>query len=122
MYIRPMRVHGLHHVNVNVHQLDEALAFYVDGLGFTPFQRPEMKVRGGWLQMGAQELHLMEAPDAVIDKRQHFALLVESVDDAAAHLEAKAIPFRRIHNDDGRSDQLFVHDPSGNRIEIQEPR
>lgn len=117
-----MQVHGLHHVNVNVHDLDEALAFYVDGLGFTPFLRPEMKVRGGWLQMGAQELHLMEAPDAVIDKRQHFALLVGNVDEAAAHLEAKSIPFRRIHNDDGRSDQLFIHDPSGNRIEIQEPQ
>ncbi len=117
-----MRVLGLHHVNVNVHQLDEALAFYVDGLGFEPFSRPEMKIRGGWLRMGVHELHIMETPGAVIDKRQHFALLVDSVDEAAAHLDTKAIPFRRIHNDDGRSDQLFIHDPSGNRIEIQESR
>jgi len=109
-------------VTLVVRDLDASRAFYVDGLGFTPFSRPEMKVRGGWLQMGAQELHLMEAPDAIIDKRQHFALLVDSVDDAANFLNGKEIPFRRIHNDDGRSDQLFIHDPSGNRIEIQEPR
>lgn len=122
MYIQRMKVHGLHHVNLNVHHLDEAMAFYVDGLGFQPFSRPEMKIRGGWLQMGAQELHIMEAPTAIIDKKQHFALVVDSVDAAAAHLESRSIPYRRIHNDDGRSDQLFLHDPSGNRIEMQEAR
>lgn len=116
-----MRVMGIHHVNVNVHQLDESLAFYVEKLGFQPFDRPEMSVRGGWLRMGAQELHIMEAPGAVIDKKQHFALLVENIDDAAAHLDTHGVKFRRIHNEDGRSDQIFIHDPSGNRIEIQEP-
>jgi catechol 2,3-dioxygenase-like lactoylglutathione lyase family enzyme len=102
-----MRVRGIHHVNVNVHALDESLDFYVNKLGFQPFERPEMKIRGGWLRMGAQE--------------QHFALLVDDVDEAATHLESTGVPFRRIHNDDGRSDQLFIHDPSGNRIEIQGP-
>ena len=112
---------GIHHVNVNVHSLEESLDFYVNKLGFRPFDRPEMSVRGGWLKMGAQELHIMEAPTAVIDKKQHFALLVDNVDDAVAHLERHDVKFRRIHNDDGRSDQVFIHDPSGNRIEIQEP-
>ena len=54
-------------------------------------------------------------------KKQHFALLVESIGEAAAHLDKHDVKFRRIHNDDGRSDQIFIHDPSGNRIEIQEP-
>ncbi len=116
-----MRVRGIHHVNVNVHALDESLDFYVNKLGFQPFDRPEMSVRGGWLRMGEQELHIMEAPGAVIDKKQHFALLVESIDEAATHLDRHDVKFRRIHNDDGRSDQIFIHDPSGNRIEIQEP-
>lgn len=116
-----MRVRGIHHVNVNVHSLDDSLDFYVNKLGFQPFERPEMKIRGGWLRMGAQELHIMEAPGATIDKKQHFALLVDDVDEAATHLERNGITFRRIHNDDGRSDQLFIHDPSGNRIEIQGP-
>jgi len=116
-----MRVRGIHHVNVNVHSLDESLDFYVNKLGFQPFDRPEMKVRGGWLRMGAQELHIMEAPDASIDKKQHFALLVDDVDEAASHLDSHGVKFRRIHNDDGRSDQIFIHDPSGNRIEIQGP-
>lgn len=116
-----MRVRGIHHVNVNVHSLEESLDFYVNKLGFAPFDRPEMKVRGGWLRMGDQELHIMEAPGAAIDKKQHFALLVDSIDEAAAHLDKVQVGFRRIHNDDGRSDQIFIHDPSGNRIEIQEP-
>jgi catechol 2,3-dioxygenase-like lactoylglutathione lyase family enzyme len=116
-----MRVRGIHHVNVNVHSLDDALDFYVNKLGLEPFERPRRKVRGGWLRMGSQELHIVEAPDATIDKKQHFALLVDDVDEAATHLERKGIAFRRIHNDDGRSDQIFIHDPSGNRIEIQGP-
>ena len=41
-----MEVRGLHHVNVNVRDLTEALDFYVQGLGFEPFHRPEMQVRG----------------------------------------------------------------------------
>ena len=116
-----MQVLGIHHVNVNVHSLEDSLDFYVKKLGFVPFERPEMKVRGGWLRMGAQELHIMEAPGASIDKKQHFALLVSDIDEAAEHLERQGVQFRRIHNDDGRSDQIFIHDPSGNRIEIQEP-
>jgi catechol 2,3-dioxygenase-like lactoylglutathione lyase family enzyme len=64
----------------------------------------------------------MEAPGATIDKKQHFALLVDDVDEAAAHLDRNGIAFRRIHNADGRSDQIFIHDPSGNRIEIQGPQ
>jgi len=115
-----MQVRGLHHVNVNVRSLTEALDFYVTGLGFQPFDRPEMSVRGGWLQMGAHELHIMEVGEFVPDKKQHFAILVHSIEDTCTELEAKQIPFRRITNTDGRSDQLFLHDPTGNRIEIQE--
>jgi catechol 2,3-dioxygenase-like lactoylglutathione lyase family enzyme len=115
-----MEVRGLHHVNVNVRDLTEALDFYVQGLGFEQFHRPEMAVRGGWLRMGAHELHIMEVANIVPDKKQHFALLVNSVDDACKELDEKGISFRRITNTDGRSDQLFLHDPTGNRIEIQE--
>ncbi len=115
-----MEVRGLHHVNVNVRDLTEALDFYVQGLGFEPFHRPEMQIRGGWLRMGAHELHIMEVANIVPDKKQHFALLVNSVDDACKELDEKGISFRRITNDNGRSDQLFLHDPTGNRIEIQE--
>ena len=95
-----MEVRGLHHVNVNVRDLTEALDFYVQGLGF--------------------ELHIMEVANIVPDKKQHFALLVNSVDDTCKELDEKGISFRRITNTDGRSDQLFLHDPTGNRIEIQE--
>jgi catechol 2,3-dioxygenase-like lactoylglutathione lyase family enzyme len=79
-----------------------------------------MAVRGGWLLMGPHELHIMEVPNIVPDKKQHFALLVNSVEDTCKELEEKGISFRRITNTDGRSDQLFLHDPTGNRIEIQE--
>jgi catechol 2,3-dioxygenase-like lactoylglutathione lyase family enzyme len=47
-----MDVLGIHHVNVNIHSLPEALEFYVEGLGFTSFERPGFKIDGAWLKMG----------------------------------------------------------------------
>ena len=46
-----MEVLGIHHVNVNIHSLPEALEFYVDGLGFTSFDRPGFTIDGAWLSM-----------------------------------------------------------------------
>ena len=84
------------HTMLRVRDLDAAMDFYVNKLGFQPFDRPEMSVRGGWLRMGEQELHIMEAPGAVIDKKQHFALLVESIDEAATHLDINPNIWRNL--------------------------
>ena len=115
-----MDVLGIHHVNVNVHSLPEALAFYVDGLGFTSFERPGFKIDGAWLNMGSHELHLFVRPDAVIDRNQHFALAVTDINDCARHLEAKGLKYRLAPEIEGVNRQIFIHDPSGNRIELNE--
>ena len=115
-----MEVIGLHHVNVNVHSLPEALAFYVDGLGFTSFDRPGFKIDGAWLNMGAHELHLFVRPDAVIDRNQHFALAVTDINECARHLDAKGLKYRLAPEIEGVNRQIFIHDPSGNRIELNE--
>lgn len=113
-----MEVLGLHHVNINVHSLPESLAFYVDGLGFASFDRPGFSIDGAWLRIGAHELHLFVRPDALIDRRQHFALSVADIEQCARHLEAKEIKFRMATQIAGVNRQIFVHDPSGNRIEL----
>jgi catechol 2,3-dioxygenase-like lactoylglutathione lyase family enzyme len=115
-----MEVLGLHHVNVNVHSLPEALEFYVEGLGFTSFERPGFKIDGAWLNMGPHELHLFVRPDAVIDRNQHFALAVTDINECAQHLEAKGLKYRLAPEMAGVNRQIFIHDPSGNRIELNE--
>ena len=118
--LSPMDVLGIHHVNVNIHSLPEALEFYVEGLGFTSFERPGFKIDGAWLKMGPHELHLFVRPDAVIDRNQHFALAVTDINDCARHLEAKGLKYRLAPEMAGVNRQIFIHDPSGNRIELNE--
>jgi glyoxylase I family protein len=117
-----VKVRGIHHVNVNVHDLQSSLRFYVDDLGFSVLPRPDVGVAGAWLAMGAHQLHLAEVPDAVIDRRQHFALLVDDLDACVGELQAKGIPVRCPPSPADRARQAFLADPSGNRIELHEPR
>lgn len=116
-----MQVQGLHHVNVNVRDLSEALAFYVDGLGFAVLPRPDFGFPGAWLQMGAHQLHLVEAPEAVIDRGQHFALEVADLDAACHELDAAGIDHQRRPHRTGAGRQVFLRDPSGNLIELNQP-
>ena len=116
-----MQVRGIHHVSINVHELDPAMRFYVEGLGFRELPRPDFGFAGAWLEMGAHQLHLIETPGAAVDPRQHFALQVDDLDACVAEIEAKGLPVRRSPDIAGAGRQAFVRDPSGNRIELNEP-
>ncbi len=113
-----MEILGLHHVNLNVHSLADSLAFYVDGLGCSEFSRPGFTIDGAWLHIGAHELHLVVRSDAVIDRSQHFALTVTNIDECCRHLDEKRISYRVAPEIAGVNRQIFLHDPSGNRIEL----
>lgn len=113
-----MEILGLHHVNLNVHSLEDSLAFYVDGLGCSEISRPGRTIDGAWLRIGAHEVHLRVRPDAVIDRNQHFALTATNLDECRRHLDAKGISYRVAPEIAGVNRQIFLHDPSGNRIEL----
>ena len=76
-----METTGIHHVALNVHDLDEALAFYIDRLELTLLDRPDFGFAGAWVQAGASQIHLMETAEATIDRRQHLALQVRDLDE-----------------------------------------
>jgi glyoxylase I family protein len=116
-----MKVAGLHHVSVNVRDVDEALKFYVDQLGFTVLERPDFGFGGAWLQAGANQVHLLETDKSTIDPRQHFALRVDDLEAVAAELEAAGVKVRRADYVPGAGHQVFIRDPSGNRIELNQP-
>jgi catechol 2,3-dioxygenase-like lactoylglutathione lyase family enzyme len=116
-----METMGLHHVAINVHDLDASLAFYVDKLGFSALPRPDFGFRGAWLQAGPNQIHLMEYPDASINGVQHLALRVDDLDVAVADLEAAGVHVRRSRYYPGAGHQAFIEDPSGNRIELNQP-
>ncbi len=116
-----METIGIHHVALNVRNLNDALAFYEGALGFTLMPRPDFGFDGAWLQAGASQVHLIEVDDAHPDARQHFALQVADLETTVAALEEKGLTVRRAPHFDGAGHQAFIRDPSGNRIELNQP-
>jgi glyoxylase I family protein len=110
---------GVHHVSVNVDDVDACRAFYVDVLGLTEIERPELGVGGAWLQMGPQELHLVELP-LVEGSGPHFALAVDDVAAARDELLGKGVEVTPIGTIEGVCLQAFLDDPAGNRIELNQ--
>src|SRR3954465_10271493 len=114
-----MQTNGVHHVAINVADVDEAIAFYTKHLGMTVrADRPDFGFAGAWLDTGEQQVHLVQAPTPP-SQGQHFALLVTDLDAAIAELRASD-----VHVSDaapvGSARQAFVTDPSRNTIELHQ--
>ena len=114
-----MKPTAVHHVSINVRDVDEALDFYVNQLGLTQrTDRPDFGFAGAWLDAGGQQVHLIEGePPTALG--QHFALQVDDLDAAIAELRSHGIRTTDASGV-GRSRQAFVSDPSGNGIELHE--
>jgi len=115
--VRPLAVH---HVSINVDDVDAAVAFYVGVLGLAQREdRPaDLGVGGVWLDAGAQQVHLIHAAPPTA-RGQHFALLVDDLDAAVDELRGQSVDVSNpVHV--GRSRQSFLEDPGGNLIELHE--
>jgi len=109
----------VHHVSINVDDVDAAISFYTDVLGLGKrADRPDFAFGGAWLDAGGQQVHLIEGtpPSAV---GQHFALLVDDLDGTVAELRGRDVEVsdpRPV----GSSRQAFLTDPSGNLVELHQ--
>ena len=115
-----MKSLGVHHVSINVRDAAESVAFYTDVLGLAMrADRPDFAVGGAWLDIGGQQVHLIETnvPD---DRGQHFAIHVADIDAAVAELRGRGVEVSDP-KPVAASRQCFLHDPSGNLIELHEP-
>ena len=110
---------GVHHVSVNVPDVDAGVSFYVGVLGGAlRSDRPDLGIGGAWLDFGAQQVHLVEASPPT-NAGQHFAIRVADVDSVVAELRAKGITVGDpIGVGPGR--QTFVADPAGNTVELHQ--
>jgi glyoxylase I family protein len=115
-----VQVLGVQHVSLNVPHVEEALAFYVGILGMElRADRPAFGFGGAWLDVGPQQVHLIEAP-APEDRGQHVAFQVADLDATVAELRQQGIEVGDP-SPVGASRQAFLHDPAGNRVELHEP-
>jgi catechol 2,3-dioxygenase-like lactoylglutathione lyase family enzyme len=120
-------VAGYSHVAIMVDDLDAALAFYCDTLGFAALPRPDFGpgARGAWLQLGTAQVHL-----GIVDEMgaragfPHMALHIpaDAWGDTMAGIEARGIEFLLPPSE--RLDfgtpvrAAFIRDPAGNVIEL----
>ncbi|WP_058558046.1 VOC family protein [Thiohalocapsa sp. ML1] len=119
-------VSGMHHVSLLVADTARALGFYRDLLELPmSTARPGLPFPGAWLELGAQQIHLLELPnpDPVEGRPEHggrdrhVALTVTDLDLIATRLDAAGIGFSLSRS--GRR-ALFCRDPDGNAVELIE--
>ena len=114
-----MRPLAVHHVSINVSDVEEALRFYTVTLGLTPRDdRPAFGFGGAWLDVGGQQVHLIEGP-VPEGRGQHFAILVADLDSTVAELRDRGVEVSDP-SPVGSSRQSFLSDPSGNLIELHQ--
>lgn len=110
---------AVHHVSVNVSDAERSVAFYTDVLGgAVRTDRPHLGVAGAWIDLGATQVHLIEA-DVPPNMGQHFALLVDDLDAAVRELRSKGLEVEDGHVI-GPDRQTFIADPDGNAIELHQ--
>ncbi len=115
-----MEFSSVHHISINVADTEKARAFYVDTLKFKQIDRPEMGFNGAWLQIGDQQLHLLEVADHDAPQGQHFAFGVSDIHAQRDYLVSKGVTISEPKELGGVCLQCFFKDPSGNLLELNQ--
>ena len=126
-----MRMNILHHIAIICSDMDSALEFYVDKLGFPVIRENYRPDRDDWKidlrinETTELELFIMkghpERPSPEAYGLRHLAFRVESVDETVAELAEKGIECEPVRYDTFTGERLtFFHDPDGLPIEIHE--
>jgi glyoxylase I family protein len=136
---------GLHHVAISVSDMDKALEFYTEGLGFELVQQAELENDSKANQVIGLDninakMRMLKAPNAFIELWQysnpepkdlrsrpcdygypHIALQVDDIDAEYERLKGHGMEFvgEPVHYGDTGA-AIYGRDPSGNIIELYE--
>lgn len=119
-----IKINSILHASVVVADIDKALAFYCGVLGLEQrTDRPDLGYPGAWLQVGEQQIHLLEVAnvDPVVGRPahggrdRHTALAVSGFDELVRRLDEAGIAYTLSRS--GRQ-ALFCRDPDGNTLEF----
>ncbi len=113
----------LHHASLVVADTAVSLKFYCDVFGLQQTDRPDLGFPGAWLQLGAQQIHLLELEntDPITGRPEHggrdrhIALSVPDLAPVKEVLDKNGIAYTLSKS--GRK-ALFSRDPDGNSLEI----
>ena len=114
---------SLHHAQVFYPPGEEARArrFYGDALGLEEIERPStLKDRAGiWYAAGSGHVHLSAEDELALHPRRHFALRVDDLADISSRLRDAGARFEKADPIPGWR-RIYVFDPFGNKIELDE--
>lgn len=121
----PQNIIKLHHSSLLVSDTKASLEFYCGILGLELLERPDFSYAGAWLDLGLQQLHLIELPNpdpttgrpAHGGRDRHVAFNVLNLDLLKNSLEDKNISYTLSAS--GRR-ALFCRDRDGNALEFIE--
>jgi len=115
---------AINHVSFCVPELEPALRFYRDILGFEPIARPSMGIDGAWLQAGSAQIHLIvapagadvgTAPGRTNPLANHTAFAIDDYLKTRDQLVSNGLAVLEAGAERG---QMWVSDPAGNVIEF----
>ncbi len=128
----------LHHVSILTTDVERAVAFYRDIFGLQPIPRPDFPIKGAWLGCGDRQIHLVQHPGGTFRSRgvdnddTHFAFRTDDFEDIVSRLKAHGYREDAPANDPkymmikraGQAgfSQLYILDPDGNVIEVNDAR
>lgn len=117
---------SFNHIALQVKDMPASKDFYQNIIGLIPVSVPDsLKAIRGWFSTGnGQMIHLLAGRTAPVvnDKNgSHFAIFVNSIDNAEKFLISRKIPFHKQVRFGGIV-QLYFADPDGYLIEVNEKK
>lgn len=136
-----MAITRLAHYSIRTTDLDAALRFYKDVLGFREGFRPGFRFPGAWLYLGDEKdgdygvVHLIgvddetekylgarrAAADGATGALDHIAFDATGIARMRARLDAQGVVYTEREVPDLGLRQMFLHDPSGITLELNFP-
>ncbi len=115
----------IHHSSLIVSDTKTSLIFYSEVIGLKQLERPNLPFPGAWLEIGSQQIHLLELenPDPTKGRPEHggrdrhVAFIVLDLDLIKQTLAKNNVKYTLSMS--GRR-ALFCRDPDGNALEFIE--
>lgn len=111
----------VHHIAIEVTNVSRSREFLMAIFGLQEIPRlteGQSKYGGAWFRLGNLDLHLQERPNSHEKSGQHFALVVDNLEEVARKAPAFGGKVEEAKKLEGYSKRCFLRDPDNNRIEV----